>query len=190
MILCNLQNLLAEKRTNISKVSRDTGISRTTLTSLYSNISQGVQLETVNTLCKYFDIGIEKFFLFSKYDIYVKSNMPYFEIEKFPTSVSGSVSFSISYYGVMKKCNLSCVQYFHYDKNYIKLIESELEFYDEDQSTDIEEENRILKKVFSELQPMFKQQLKNEIEDTIHSNYDVYFIDGYERNVEFPEELI
>ena len=73
MILCNLLSLLAEKRINISKASRDTGISRTTLTSLCTNTCQGVQLDTVNTLCKYLDVGIEQLFLLSKYDFQIFS---------------------------------------------------------------------------------------------------------------------
>lgn len=53
MIRCNLSILLAERNLKISRVAHDTKISRTTLTSLASNRSQGVQLETINTLCSY-----------------------------------------------------------------------------------------------------------------------------------------
>lgn len=41
MILTNLKVLLAERNLSISKVSNDTGISRTTLTALSSNNCKG-----------------------------------------------------------------------------------------------------------------------------------------------------
>lgn len=68
MIYCNLAGLMANKKVNISEVSRKTHISRTTLTSLYYNDFKGIQTDTANTLCKYFNVGMDKLFLFSKYD--------------------------------------------------------------------------------------------------------------------------
>lgn len=69
MIYCNLAGLMANKKVNISEVSRKTRISRTTLTSLYYNNFKGIQTDTANTLCRYFNVGMDKLFLFSKYDI-------------------------------------------------------------------------------------------------------------------------
>ena len=60
MIRCNLAVLLAERNLRISKVSKDTGISRTTLTSLNNNYSQGIQFDTMNTLCLYLGVVPEK----------------------------------------------------------------------------------------------------------------------------------
>ena len=53
MIRSNLSTLLNERKLKISKVAEDTGISRTTLTALCSNKCQGIQLPTVDKLCKY-----------------------------------------------------------------------------------------------------------------------------------------
>ena len=53
MIHCNLATLLAQRNLKISKVYQDTGISRTTLTALAYNHAQGIQFETLNTLCTY-----------------------------------------------------------------------------------------------------------------------------------------
>jgi DNA-binding Xre family transcriptional regulator len=64
MIRCNLSILLAERGMKISKVSKDTGISRTTLTSLSNNNSQGVQFDTLNTLCMYLKISPEQLISF------------------------------------------------------------------------------------------------------------------------------
>lgn len=65
MLKCNLAMLLAERGLKISKVSKDTGISRTTLTALTNNTSQGIQLETIDKLCLYLKIDPSKFFIFS-----------------------------------------------------------------------------------------------------------------------------
>lgn len=64
MLRCNLALLLAERGLRISKVSKDTGISRTTLTALANNTSQGVQLETIDKLCMYLKTDVSLFFVF------------------------------------------------------------------------------------------------------------------------------
>lgn len=56
MIISNLAVLLAERKLNISKVSKDTNISRTTLTSLMYNRFNGIQMDTLNTLCLYLNV--------------------------------------------------------------------------------------------------------------------------------------
>lgn len=69
MIRCNLAVLMAERNLKITKVSEDTGISRTTLTSLVSNNSQGVQFDTINTLCMYLKVTPEQFISYVPIDI-------------------------------------------------------------------------------------------------------------------------
>lgn len=60
MLRCNLSVLLAERNLKITQVSKDTGISRTTLTALINNRSQGIQFDTINTLCNYLKITPDK----------------------------------------------------------------------------------------------------------------------------------
>jgi len=69
MIKCNITEILKEKRLSITKVSKDTGLSRTTLTSLANNTSQGIQFDTLNTLLQYLNVSIENFLIHSK-DMY------------------------------------------------------------------------------------------------------------------------
>lgn len=64
MLRCNLALLLAERGLKISKVAKDTGISRTTLTALANSTSQGVQLETIDKLCMYLKTDVSSFFVF------------------------------------------------------------------------------------------------------------------------------
>lgn len=189
MILCNLSNVLAEKRSNISKVSRDTHISRTTLTSLYNNNCQGIQFDTVNTLCQYFDIEPSQLFLYSKYDIRVRSDMPYLEIEKFPSVEQGEYNIFINYAGREVKCGISSTIYFHYEKNFINEVEAKFEFWEEDVNPDVVEENRVLRKVLSELNAPFKVWLRHEIENQIALDYDTMLVDGYWLTIDYPQEF-
>ena len=68
MIHCNLATLLAERKLKISKVAEDTGLSRTTLTSMYYNQGSGIQLNTIDKLCIYLDIAIDQLYSFFPFD--------------------------------------------------------------------------------------------------------------------------
>ena len=72
MILCNLPGILGKRRLKIAKVAADTGISRTTLTSLYYDTGKGVQFETINRLCIYLNIGMGELFTAVPFDIIIE----------------------------------------------------------------------------------------------------------------------
>lgn len=74
MILCNLPEILGKRRLKIAKVAADTGISRTTLTSLYYDTGKGVQFETINRLCIYLNIGIGELFTAVPFDIIIENS--------------------------------------------------------------------------------------------------------------------
>ncbi|WOC74317.1 helix-turn-helix transcriptional regulator [Intestinibacillus sp. NTUH-41-i26] len=73
MIICNLAILLAERKLKISKVSADTGVSRTTLTALYYNSGKGVQFDTANSLCIYLSVSMSDLFTVVPIDFSVDS---------------------------------------------------------------------------------------------------------------------
>ena len=77
MLKNNLSTLLGERKLKITRVSKDTGISRTTLTALAQNDEKGIQLETLNTLFRYLDIEPNDFFDFNafdySFDVYVEN---------------------------------------------------------------------------------------------------------------------
>lgn len=189
MILCNLKNILAEKRTNISKVSRDTGISRTTLTSLYHNCCQGIQFDTVNTLCQSLDIDLSQLFIYSKFDISVRSNMPYFDVEKLPQYEFGDCSIIIKSAERKIDYRISNLVYFHYDKNLISGLEIVFELFDEDDDPNGEYEKRIMHKALSELQVPLKSWLRDEMQDRVCSEYEELLIEGYWLTVDYPPEF-
>ena len=63
---CNLSRILGEKRLKVSDVSRDTGINRGTITRLYNETATRVELEAIESLCKYLDIEIGELFVIQK----------------------------------------------------------------------------------------------------------------------------
>ncbi|MDQ0175984.1 helix-turn-helix domain-containing protein [Bacillus chungangensis] len=66
MIKSNLPILLAKKRINISDVSRDTGLSRATLSSLFHESGKGVKFETLSKLCSYLECGVGEILEYEK----------------------------------------------------------------------------------------------------------------------------
>lgn len=62
MIKCHLSRLMGEKKLKIVDVSRDTGINRGTITRLYQETAERVDLEVVDKLCQYFSCGIVDLF--------------------------------------------------------------------------------------------------------------------------------
>ncbi|MFA7556760.1 MAG: helix-turn-helix transcriptional regulator [Hydrogenophaga sp.] len=62
MIKCHLSRLMGERKLKISDVARDTGLHRNTVTLLYQETATRVDLDAINALCKYFDVGVGEIF--------------------------------------------------------------------------------------------------------------------------------
>lgn len=59
MIRCHFARLLGERKLKISDVTRDTGINRGTLTRLYYETAERLEVEVLDKLCEYFEIDLE-----------------------------------------------------------------------------------------------------------------------------------
>lgn len=175
MIYCNLAGLMANKKVNISDVSKSTKISRTTLTSLYYNQMKGIQLDTANELCKYFNVSMDKLFMFSKYDITIDhiDFEPYSIKDKFllERSADGNacISLLVESGNVSRICDICATLYFYFYSDSVSL-EIDLGYYDSEDE-DIIEENLFLQKVFETLNDEFKNHIVNLIVDAIVYNY-------------------
>lgn len=62
MIKCHLSRLMGERKLKISDVARDTGLHRNTVTLLYQETATRVDLETIEALCKYFNVQVGELF--------------------------------------------------------------------------------------------------------------------------------
>ena len=62
MIKCHLSRILGERRLKIADVARDTNINRGTITRLYHETAQRVELDTLDQLCAYLDCNVSDLF--------------------------------------------------------------------------------------------------------------------------------
>ena len=60
MIRCHFARLLGERKLKISDVARDTGINRGTLTRMYYETAERIELEVLDQLCDYFEIDLQE----------------------------------------------------------------------------------------------------------------------------------
>lgn len=62
MIKCNLSRIMGEKKLKISDVSRETGINRGTLTRLYQETAERIDLDVLEQLCNYLKCEVGELF--------------------------------------------------------------------------------------------------------------------------------
>ena len=106
MIRRNLAVLLAQRSLKITKVSKDTHISRTTLTAICQNECKGIQFDTLNLLCEYLNVSpseILEFYPLDISEINIQTNEIISINDSFPIE-SFTVSFSLKY----NKSTISC----------------------------------------------------------------------------------
>lgn len=58
MVKCHLSRIMGEKRLKIADVARDTGINRGTITRLYHEEAERIELEVLEVLCRYLECEI------------------------------------------------------------------------------------------------------------------------------------
>lgn len=179
MIRCDLAILLAERNLKITKVSNDTGISRTTLTSLASNRSQGIQFDTINTLCNYLKVSPSQLISYVATDIeIIKVNI---------NDELLTIDLKITENSRKYNCSLigTCYSYFTDDK--LRDLDISIELYDEelnDNDEDLKKENSLIIEAFTSLTVPFRNDIQEEIlrhillefdENTISNSLSVSF---------------
>jgi putative transcriptional regulator len=58
MIRCHLARLMGEHKLRIADLARETGLSRNTITLLYKETAQKVDLQAIDKLCLLFDCRV------------------------------------------------------------------------------------------------------------------------------------
>ena len=58
MIRCNLARLMGERKMKVMDVARETGLHRNTITLLYKETAQRIDLEAIDKLCELFDCEV------------------------------------------------------------------------------------------------------------------------------------
>lgn len=62
MIRCNLARLMGERKMKIVDVARATGLNRNTITLLYKETAQRIELDALDKLCELFDCEVGDLF--------------------------------------------------------------------------------------------------------------------------------
>lgn len=62
MIRCHLARMMGEKKLRIADVARETGLSRATVTLLYKETAQKVDLESIEKICRLFNCKVGELF--------------------------------------------------------------------------------------------------------------------------------
>lgn len=60
MIRCHLARLMGEHKMNIADVARETGLNRNTVTLLYKETAQRIELDALDKLCKLFQCEVSE----------------------------------------------------------------------------------------------------------------------------------
>ncbi len=62
MIKCHLARLMGERKMKIMDVARETGLNRNTVTLLYKETAQRIDLDAMDKLCELFDCSVGDLF--------------------------------------------------------------------------------------------------------------------------------
>jgi len=62
MVKCHLSRIMGEKKLKIADVARDTGLNRGTITRLYQETAQRIELDVLDGLCRYLDCKVGDLF--------------------------------------------------------------------------------------------------------------------------------
>ena len=58
MVRCHLSEMMGKKKVKIADVARELGLNRSTVSALYYDRAQKVDLEAIEKLCIYFGCGV------------------------------------------------------------------------------------------------------------------------------------
>lgn len=157
MVRCNLAILLAERNLKITLVSNETGISRTTLTSLANNYSKGIQFETLNTLCNYLKVTPNQLLSYLPIDITIKK----IEIEEKLLKIE----LLIHHKGIVETHSIYGKLDFSFHKENLTSWKVFITLTSDDEQT---ETNRFIKDAFQALPVPFFNDVQQEISNSIH----------------------
>ena len=63
MIKCRLSILMGERKLRVADVARGANLSRSTVTSLYKETAERVDLDTIDALCEFLDCEVGELFV-------------------------------------------------------------------------------------------------------------------------------
>lgn len=164
MIVSNLAVLLAERGLKITQVSKDTGISRTTLTALTQGNAQGIQLDTMSTLCTYLQATPNDIFLSLPIEFCISSVWTEFRdcfidgTPKDPSSIIGGFLIELGDRNVLTRAQIL------FDGVVVDLIADGRKTLNCTVRVDDSEDARLVGKRFMQLPIVFRRSVMKKIE--------------------------
>ncbi|MDY4720693.1 MAG: helix-turn-helix transcriptional regulator [Clostridium paraputrificum] len=177
MIRCNLAVLLAERNLRISKVSEMTKISRTTLTALSNNYSQGIQFDTINTLCSFLNITPDQLISFIPLEIEIARLGLYDSVLDIDLRITRNSRTYI--------CPLGGFCHTDIENNILHSINIELLVFEDYDDREIKRTNSVLISSFKSLTTPFRNEFENKLTDEILSHYSEYMKSDNRLNISF-----
>lgn len=188
LIRNNLAILLAERQLKITRVSKDTGISRSTVTSIAQNDTKMMQLEVIAKLCMYLNIEPKDFFSYIPIDFEFTIELNSFDFAPRKTSESeigyidlSDVKFDL-FIDVNKKINIPFNKTYELKglaKNY-DFMKNELEVYlnfeNKLDRSSTQYEQEFLSEVWELLDISFKLEAIDNLEEYISNAISKAFI--------------
>ncbi|MCD8892452.1 helix-turn-helix transcriptional regulator [Staphylococcus nepalensis] len=201
MIICTLNKLMENTSKTQSEVASKTGITRPTLLSLIRNDNQSIRYETINQLCKFFDVDMSELLVYSPVDVKLKEvlveKVPYninYEISKSNLSYSVSLIYEIDGIEFEFDTNLNVIDTDNSLKNSGKLFFSSIVYEDVWKQLTIKNFKKDFIKIYNEAID-FENEIKSKLKehnlntDFQITNYDIE-IHTMERKDETKEELL
>jgi len=109
LIKSKLNIILAERDLSISDLSKRTGVSRTTLTSLTKNHSAGIQYDTLNKICMHLRIQPKDLFEYLPFDIEVRNEHSSTDPDEFIVKITITTSSKTESFFIMINVQYSIV---------------------------------------------------------------------------------
>jgi len=198
MIRNNLAVLLAERQIKITRVAKDTGISRSTVTSIAQNDTKMIQLEVINALCMYLNIEPKDFFVYVPIDLEYKVMFDNKNINFEMTPQNDSLPIKVHDFSFDLFIDVTDKKYYEEKRTYelrgkskkISIAEEllpfssyemdiDLSFVDENKDKELEFKNT----VSDALDPTFKITIKNELVSSILSELINELLEFYKEQI-------
>lgn len=201
MIINRLAVLMAERGLKITRVAKDTGISRNTITSTSQNDGEMIRLETINTLCKYLSITPCEFFEYEpvdfKFSVFLNDLSIDFKPKQYNVTVKETIFdlfMDIKSPQNTESIDLQCELTSEFKLDLISLdntIHFKIEFVNE------QKKDEFVNKTYSKISPSFHKVIYNDIKNVLHEEFkkkfledslsetdDIYSIEDFEQFLE------
>lgn len=194
LIRNRLSILLAERNLKITKVSKDTGIARSTITTIAQNDVKMIQLDTINALCIYLGVTPGDFFEFIPYDIecsiYTNSFDVEYEHSDYDVINARPSTFDFDFFLSIKGKQSSVEASFTGSIDDVRKSDEPINNFCHIQLEFEKNENKeVFQKFFTELSPGFSSDVEQKINDFINSELSIQ-ISSYIESHDINDEII